>query len=214
MKKKGVFLCEYFQAVQELSFCHSTKGEKATRYYSGHVSFTYPLLERIANNMDVITNPAGTQIGYLMPKHYYAEWRLSDSDSERIKNSVITDIVKSIKKYVIPYVRQFPTLKSFVEGESNGLLSRVYYDKKWPPIIYRLLGEEEKAQDYIELTLKKLAEYKEPKNPFEYKEKNDGFQVTFHSPGNRNLEIYQDFARKFNESKDVFPAILAKSLIV
>ena len=105
----------------------------------------------------------------------------------------------------MPYFERISTIDGFIItmelAESRGL----NYDKKLPPIIYRLLGNEEKAQEYIEHTLNKLSEYEEPQSLFEFKETKDYCQVSFQSAGNRNLEIYEDFVRKFNASKNVFP---------
>ncbi len=201
-KKKNEFVKEYKDALHEIVWGHATHGEKHTRYYSCSCMVEYPIVSDIADKLDVIVYPIGTHIGYIMPKNRYVEWEIRESFDEKALMKVMNDIVKSIAKYAVPFMEKISTINDFIEAVEHGLIRD--YDKKMPPIIYRLLGKEEKAQDYIKHTLNKLSEYKEPQSLFEYKETKDYCQITYVSPGNKNLEIYQNFARKFNESKDVF----------
>lgn len=203
-KIKGEFVSRNNDATDLIVWGHATWGEKHVRYYSCSCMVEYPVVLDIAEKLDVIVHPIGTNIGYIMPKNRYAEWEIRESYSEKDLVRRINDIVNSIAKYAMPYFEKISTIDGFIKTMEQGKSRGLNYDEKLPPIIYRLLGNEEKAQEYIEQTLNKLSEYEEPQSLFELKEKKDYCQVSFQSAGNRNLEIYEDFTRKFNISKDVF----------
>ena len=203
-KIKGEFVSRNNDATNLIVWGYATKGEKHVRYYFCSCMVEYPAVLEIAEKLDVMVHPIGTNIGYVMPKNRFTEWEIRESYSEKKLISVMNDIIKSIEKYAMPYFERISTIDGFIKTIEQGKGRGVNYDDKLPPILYRLLGNEEKAQKYIEQTLKKLSAYEEPQSLFEVKETKDYCQVTFQSAGNRNLEIYEDFAQKFNSSKDVF----------
>ena len=211
-RKKGEFFVrEVDEAVQELGFGYATYGQKHTRYYNCIYGINYPKAVEMGQNLGEYVWGTEEQIGYRIPQrkffwqkpvYEFKSWRVSATDSERDYSKTMMQIVDSIGKYIVPFMDQFSTMRSFVDALEAGRMN-IAYDEKMPPILYRLLGEEEKAQSYIE---KMIAHYSSPEynrlcGTTEVIETKDYKEVIYRSPNN-NLKNYQEFARKFYAAKD------------
>jgi hypothetical protein len=197
-KTKNEFIKSHKEALQEIVWGHATHGEKQTRYYSFTCMVKYPAVLEISKQINVIVHPVGTSLGTIMPIGRFVEWELRNSSSEKEIQKVISSIIKNITEYAMPYMDKLSTMSSFIEYIEKGNTVNFSYDKKMPPIIYRLLGHEDKAQKYIENTLKELTGYQRSNNLVEYKITQEYKQVTTLSSGNRGLNSYKEFVYKFN----------------
>ena len=197
-KKKGhFFVRENKESVQSLGFGHSTHGEKHVRYYSSSYGVDYPLIERLANEIGEDVFGYGCHAGYLMPQNTYVEWRLAETDSDDYYLNLINEIIAEVKRYVIPHMDSFSTIKDFVDAVEDGTLRYGSYDNKSLPIAYFLLGEKEKALKYIDNHLDKLAHDDTIGRPPEFLVGEDYLQEVYYPQENRDLIIYQEFAKKF-----------------
>jgi hypothetical protein len=205
IKKGSWFVKKNQNIIQQIAFPYATQGEKQTRYYSCNIAFSYPLVDEVAKKMDVIIIQAGCQLGYVMPKRMFTEWKISASYSEKKRNGILHDFIRSIEKYGIPILEKYPTMKHFIAAEEKGLFStHLLYDMKWSPIIYRLLGDENSAQYYIQKALRAKA-MKDQKGTnlkvLELIEKRE-YESIDNYTNDRGILCYINFVKKFEESKD------------
>lgn len=197
-KKKGYFFIrDYKESVQSLGFGHSTHGEKHVRYYDLSYGVDYPLIERLANEIGEDVFGYGCHAGYLMPQNTYVEWRLAETDSDDYYLNLINEIISGVKRYVIPHMESISTIKDFVDAVEDGTLRYGSYDNKSLPIAYFLLSEKEKALKYIDNHLDKLAHDDTIGRPPEFLVGEDYLQEVYYPQENRDLIIYQEFAKKF-----------------
>ncbi len=163
-KKKGEwFVRDYDGVEQHLGFPYATHGERKTRYYSCSCGFSYPEASSIAEKLSILLFDTGGNAGYVIPqrsfflqkpKYQYLEWRLSISDSEKYVSELVCKILYQIGTYVVPYLDFFRTKEAFINVLENQPQRIVFlYDKQLPPILYFILGKNEKAMNYMKQTL-------------------------------------------------------------
>ena len=205
-KKKGLFVREQCDALQDIGFIYATHGEKQTRYYNPICGFSYPEASSIAEKIGVMLADTGGNIGYLIPQrslffrapiYQFLEWRICANDSEEQVHKTVNDLLFRIEKYVIPYFDELNTKEAFIKIlDNNPQKITFFYDRKLPPILYYLLGRSQDALRYTQYMLdlyKKQEEGKENgtiiKNTNEYKD--------IIVSGGSNYKVYRDFADKF-----------------
>ena len=206
-KKGGFFIRELNEAKQSLGFGYATYGQKHRRYYNCIYNINYPKAIEMGKSLGVYVGGAEEQIGYRIPQRKFfwqkpvfamKVWCVSSDDSEKQFIKTMMQIVDSIRKYIVPFMDKFTTMRSFVDAlETGQMISN--YDRKLPPILYRLLGEEEKAQAYNKKMLAKYSspEYNRKCGSIETVETDAYKEIIYHSP-NYNLINYQEFVKKFN----------------
>ena len=200
-KKKGYFFVrDYKESVQSLGFGHSTHGEKHVRYYDLSYGVNYPIINKIANEIGEDVFGYGCHAGYLMPQNTYVEWRLAETDSDEYYLNLINEIIAEVKRYVIPHMNRFSTIREFVNAVEDRTLLYDSYDNKSVPIAYLLLCEKDKALKYIDNHLDKLSHDDTTGRPPEFLVEKDYFQVVSYPQENRDLIIYQEFAEKFKKA--------------
>ncbi len=199
-KTSREFVKPYKDALQCISIGYATNGEHHVRYYSPMCSLCYPLIESVAMEAGIITYPMGCPIGYVMPqKTGLVEWRLEDSATDYDYLHVATDIVNAIRDYAVPFLEAYSTLKDFIKGIEEGTVNREFYDKKAVPIAYYLIGERQKAFDYIAETLEAYKRQAAPMPFHEHIITEEYEKDVYNCNQDGNLRVYQDFADKFTK---------------
>lgn len=211
VKKKGLFLREVDGVLQSLYFTYRNQGGRSIRYYTFTYGISFSAVECVMERLGVRTFAAGFSLYFRdqirkrlgLPRDGgFLEWKVTTSDSEKQLYKQMNSIVKTIKKIIIPIMDHYSDMKQFVDSESSGEINDyLVYDYKWPPVLYRLLGKEEKAQEYIEKRMKFLVDSYRPDGT-EYTITKDYFEMTVHCNSDANLKSYQEFAQKFIETKD------------
>lgn len=207
-RKKGVnFVREYNESIQTFGFGYATYGQIKTRFYNCIYGISYPKASAYGETIGEYIWGVQEQIGYRIPQrkffwskpvYAYKTWRIAATDSEEKLLKTISDIVSSIERYIIPHMNKYSTMRSFVEALEAGQMN-MDYDRKLPPVLYRLLGEEDKAQAYIRdvIAYYSSPEYNRLCGTTHYQESKDYKEMSCHS-SNKNLPLYQEFAKKFN----------------
>ena len=127
------------------------------------------------------------------------EWRLAESDTDEYYLQVATDIVNALRAYVVPFLEKYSTLRDFIDGIEERAIKRDFYDNKAVPVAYYLIGERQKAFDYIAET---LAIYKRQAAPMPFHEHivtEEYEKDVYNCNQDGNLRVYQDFAEKFTK---------------
>lgn len=183
---------------QKIMFGHATMGEHHVRYYSLTYSIEFNSITYAAKEMGVMVYALGGLIDYIMPPHKgLMEWRLSEDDTDEYYVKMIDDILSKIRQFVLPFMEKYITIEQFLEGVEGGCFAQLSLDKKTVPIAYYLIGEKQKAFDYIVET---LARYERDAAPVPFHERfvTDVYEKdVYHFNQNGNLLVYQDFAEKF-----------------
>ena len=176
------------------SLCSSKR--KKVRYYYGSFSVNYPKVVETADRIDEYVFGPNGHIGYLMPQGKYVDWRLAEDDSDDYYVNMINEIVYAEKKYVLPYLEELSTIRSFIDSVESGTM-RFSYDRKAVPIAYLVLGEKEKAMRYINSHLEKLAHNDKIGRPPEIIVGEDYVKEVYYPQENLALKAYQELAEKF-----------------
>ena len=196
IKTKGRFVKMHNEACLGLGFSYTSHNH--VRYYYGSYHGNYPKIIELAESIGEYTWGPNGLIGYLMPQNTFIDWRLAENDSDDYYLSMVKDIIEAERLYVLPYIENLSTIRSFIEAlESDAV--HFSYDRKSVPIAYLLLGEKEKALKYIDNRLDKLAHDDEIGRPPETIIGEDYIKEVYYPQENKELIIYQEFAEKFKK---------------
>ena len=211
VKKKGEFRREVGGVLQSLYFTYRNQGGSSTRYYTFNYGISFSAVECVMEKLGVNTYGAGNSLHLkdqvrkrlgLPRNNSFIEWKIATSDSEKQLYKQINNILKVLKEIFIPLMGRFSDMEQFVDAESTGEINDyLAYDFKWPPVIYRLLGKEDKAQEYIEKRIRHLYDTLMP-DVTEWVVTKDYYEMTIHCNSDASLKSYLQFAQKFNETKD------------
>lgn len=211
-KKCGSFLRDYNESLQKLGMPYATHGEKQTRYYGCSCGFSYPEASSIAEEIGVMLCSTGGNAGYVIPqrnfffqkpKYQYLEnWKITSVDSDRYVHRLVCKILSQIETYVIPHLNMFSTKEAFIDILENSPQKCTFsYDRKLPPILYYLMGDKEKAERYIKMTLEEYKKKEENrKTGIEIIETKEYWSIIY--TGGSSYKSYLEFAEKFTAYMD------------
>lgn len=200
-KKTSRFFVRHVDDVtQTIMFGHSTMGEQHVRYYSLTYGIEFDYIVRSAGEMGVFVYALGGLIDYIMPHHVgLMEWRLSEYDTDDYYIRMINDIIDKIRQYVLPFMEKYNTIEQYLEGVESGSFIKLSLDKKAVPIAYYLIGERQKAFDYIAETLEAYKRQAAPMPFHEHIITEEYEKDVYNCNQDGNLRVYQDFADKFTK---------------
>jgi hypothetical protein len=93
----------------------------------------------------------------------------------------------------------YSTLKGFINGIEDENINREFYDKKAVPIAYYLIGERQKAFDYMAETLAFYKRQAAPRPFHEHIVTEEYEKDVYNFNQDGNFRVYLDFAEKFTE---------------
>lgn len=209
-KKKIWFVREYKETIQDFGFPYATYGERRTRYYGCNCGFGYPEAHSFAEEHGIMNLfDTGGNIGYIVPqrkffflkpKYEYSQWRIAESNTEQYAHNFVSNFLNLIETYAIPFLNSFSTKEAFIDAlENNPKRVTYHYDRKLPPILYHLLGDNEKAISYIRQTLELYKKQEENrKNGVEIIETKEYREIRI--TGGSSYYSYLEFANTFSKS--------------
>lgn len=179
-------------AVDSLQFGRAHFGEHFVSYYSFTVYIDFKEVNKTCKDMGVFIGGFGTPIGILCNEKYFKDWRIANEDSDKYVKKVIDDMADVVKKYAIPFLDKYPTIKEVIKGIEEKKLNRFLDVSRLTPILYLLNGEKSHAIDFINETLQRMQEEKT-------KLLNDYKMGKCEEPLFKDLDVYIDFADKFKK---------------
>ncbi|MBC8592359.1 hypothetical protein H8744_03700 [Oscillospiraceae bacterium N12] len=155
-KYKTCFQRSFVDAIQMLTFGHSTHNEVSVRYLTYTVSLTYPTIDKIATQLHEIMGNIGVNVGYLMPEKSFKEWRLVLDCPDECLHQILNNIMFTVEQYAIPFLDKYSNIEELIVGLENGEL-RCTDDIKdrYLPILYYLLGNNHNALLLVDEAIKR-----------------------------------------------------------
>jgi hypothetical protein len=198
-KNKNEFIRKQNQANNILLFAHGTYHERFVRYYTISVFNSFPEVDRIVHSMGTYIGAFGLPIGVLCNNGHFKDWRIADNDAEPYIENVVNEMTYAITDYAIPFLDKYSTYIDVIQGFENKEIHKSIDEKKILPILYLIVGEKEKALDYIDHKL----DYVKQKNPYaeEIKKLQNSSNRcdNFTFPINKSIIDYTDFANRFRK---------------
>jgi hypothetical protein len=178
---------KYGDAIQEISFSHSTYHIPHVRFYHVHAFLHYPKIDELNKTIGANIYSTGGNFGNII-NGSFKEWRVAESDTpEYIEGVVVEEICTDMERYIIPFMNRYSFFENILEDVEKGILSNYLYDFfHMPAVLYYLLGSKQQAYAFLERKMEYLKQMTEENRPL-------------------YLSHYQEFIEKFKFYVDNHP---------
>ena len=184
--------------IQELVFVFSANGEKKVSYLSYTASFICLDIEEMASKWGESIGYIGVNVGSLMPKPCYKEWRFTVDCSDEYIWQALDEVMFTVSHYAIPYLEKFSIKEKIAYGLETGTLSTVYdMTERWLPLYYISCGKNDRACMLVDEAIRRRT-LDFPMNEYKAMQAIYG-EEAIQIPPNKALESYLPFAEKFKQ---------------
>lgn len=222
-KKIWLFLEEYFSqygfkrrkqnnyirttdgnVIQDIGFTTATRGQKHVVYLNPVVGIIYRDVDKLMLQLRDGVNPnikdygpmICRPIGYLMPEHYFKEWKFTKDKDIR---EDAEDMAKAIIEYGSSYLEELSDVDQMIYGLATSKYSYIGSEVRdyILPVLYYLYGNSEQALLTVENAVTRrsnsinIEEYKALQAIYG----EDAIQI----PPNKALDSYMPFVEKFRK---------------
>ena len=189
--------------IQDIGFTTATRGEKHVVYLNPVVGIIYRDVDKLMLQLRDGLNPniedygpmICLPIGYLMPEHYFKEWKFTiDVDV----SDGVDDMASAIIDYGLPYLEELSDMDQVIYGLATSKYSNIGNVRDYLlPVLYYLHGKNEQALIAVEEAVIRrsnsinIEEYKALQAIYG----EDAIQI----PPNKALDSYMPFVEKFRK---------------
>jgi len=190
-KNQNTFVKNCGNIVHKLLFSHSSHHEHGVKYYTIGMMVEFLDIEKLSKEIGVIRTKGWIlNIGHILDIPSYYTWRLTETDPDERITEIVESMYDMIKTYALPFMNRYSNIETLLWEYEFGnlyLTKKIFLDRILVCMMYQVLGQTEKALQFIELTIMERKEW----------------EATGHIKGRRypipteSLDVYLLFEQKF-----------------